>query len=284
MAKRKRKPKNQYQLDIVIPVYGRPDLLQKCLDSIEATKGDIKAQIILVDDQGPNQDELDKIYQSLNGHSRLVRNSENQGFARTVNAGIRRSSAPLVLILNTDIELQSGCLQAMIAEFDNPVIGAVGPKLLFPNDSQDLQRPANLVQHAGLSVDFNGDILHANIAWPADHPKVNQRRNMQAVTGACLMARREALKRVLEGYRNGGDPTKGPVNEVYGRGTYEDVELCFAIRAADYEVVYTPFAVAYHEVGASVLQDDGGYPLQRNALIFNARVGQLLIPDDWRYY
>ena len=51
MAKRKNKPvKEKYDLDIIIPVYGQPVLLAKCLASVEATKKDIKAKIILVDD------------------------------------------------------------------------------------------------------------------------------------------------------------------------------------------------------------------------------------------
>lgn len=284
MAKRKkRQPKNLYQLDIVIPVYGRPDLLQKCLDSIEATRGEIKTHVIIVDDRGPNQDELGKIYHSLNGHSRVVRHKENQGFPRTVNDGIAAGNAPLVLILNSDIELKPGCLQAMMAEFDNPGVGIVGPKLLFPEGSNDPRRPGGKVQHAGLCVNFTGHIQHANISWPSDHPRVNERREMQAVTGACLMVRRDILKKIHQAYNDNGDPTQGPINEVYGKGTYEDIELCFASRAANYQVVYTPLAEAYHEVGASVLQDGGAYPLDRNEMIFRARCGQLLMWDEWRY-
>lgn len=283
MAKRRRKrqPQNRYDLDIVIPVYGRPDLLQKCLDSIEATKGNVQAQIILVDDCGPNQPELKQIYHSLNGNSRVVYHEQNRGFARTVNDGIAKGNAPLVLLLNSDIELTDGCLQAMLAEFDNQKVGVVGPKLLFPEGTP--HGPAGKVQHAGLCVDFNGRILHANIGWDADHPKVNERRVMQAVTGACLMVRRDALKKVHEGYKGAGDPTNGPVNEVYGRGQYEDVELCFAVRSLDYDCVYTPKAVAYHYVGASIEQDKGGYPTGRNSMIFNARCGQLLMFDEWRW-
>lgn len=281
MAKRKyNKQPNPYRLDIIIPVYGRPDLLEKCLASIEATKGDLSCYLILVDDCGPNQPELKEIYHSLNGHSRVVYHEANQGFARTVNDGIAKGSAPLVLLLNSDIEFKPGCLQAMVAEFDNPQVGVVGPKLLFPEGSPN--GPAGTVQHAGLCINFNGQLIHANIGWSADHPRVNERRVMQAVTGACLMVRRDALKKVHQAYRQAGDPTGGPVNEVYGKGTFEDAELCFAVRSIGLDVVYTPAAEAYHYVSASAAQS-GGYPLQRNEMIFNARCGQLLVWDEWLF-
>lgn len=282
MAKRKARAKEQYDLDIVIPVYGRPDLLQKCLASIEATKGDIKARLILVDDKGPNQDELKAVYHSLNGTSRVIYNRENNGFARTVNTGVSLGSAPLILVLNTDIEFLPGALQAMVNEFDDPAVGAVGPKLLFPPDSYDPTRPAGKVQHAGLAVNWRGNIVHVQIGWSADHPAVNERRKMQAVTGACLMTRRQVWQQVVSAYRKAGDPTGGALNEVYGKGTYEDVEYCFAVRSGGHHVIYQPAAVAYHHVGASA-EGAGGYPVSRNEMIFKARCGPLLAWDEWRF-
>lgn len=284
MAKRKRRaPKGPATgLDIIIPVYGRPDLLQKCLDSIAAQTG-VDYQIYLVDDQGPEQDQLAEIYKAQNGSARLMRNKENLGFARTVNRGVALGRAPLVLILNSDVEMKPGALAAMVAEFDNPKVGVVGPKLLFPEDSTDPTRPAGRVQHAGLAVNFRGKIIHPNIGWSADHPTVNRHRNCQAVTGACLMTRREVWGGVYKMYREHGDPTAGAFNEVYGKGTYEDVEFCFAARTLEYDVIYTPKAEAYHHVGASVLQGGGGYPLARNEMIFNARCGGMITWDEWRF-
>lgn len=279
----KRQPKEQYELDIVIPVYGRPDLLRKCLDSIEATKGDIKARLILVDDKGPEPEALKEVYRSLNGNSHVAYNRQNSGFARTVNTGVGLGNAPLVLVLNTDIELQPGALQAMIAEFDDPQVGVVGAKLLFPADSYDPTRPAGKVQHAGLAVNWRGNIVHANIGWSADHPAVNERRVLQAVTGAMIMLRRETWRKVVSAYRQAGDPTSGAFNDVYGKGCYEDVEFCFAARSVGYQVIYTPGAVAYHHVGGSIIAANESYPLGRNEMIFRARCGHFLAWDEYRF-
>lgn len=274
MAKRKRK---QFDLDIVIPVYGNPELLQKCLDSLEA--GNLRTRLILVDDQGPDQDKLDEVYQSLNGTSRLVRHNENKGFAKTVNDGIKVGLAPLVLILNTDVELEPGAIQVMASVFEDKEVGIVGPKLLFPLDSTDPTRPAGKIQHAGLGINFKAQVVHLNISWSSDNPKVNERRELQAVGGACVMFRRKVFKDVLDFYRKGGDPTDGPFNEVYGQGTYEDVEICLVAREQGWKVIYTPDAVGYHHVGASEVT----FPLGRNEHIFKARCGAVIAWDEWRY-
>ena len=280
MAKRRQKLAPEYDLDIIIPVYGQSDLLAKCLASIEATKGDIKARLILVDDCGPEQDKLKLVYQSLNGNSTLIRNSQNSGFAYTCNTGVNRGNAPLILLLNSDVELKPGCLQAMVSEFDNPDVGIVGPKLLFGDNRW---QHAGKVQHAGIAVNWYGQHIHVNLGWSTDHPKVNQRREMAAVTGACLMIRRKIWKEIHAQYRSFDDPTTGALNEIYTKGCFEDLELCYAVRAVGYKVVYQPQAEALHYVGASVTAAKEAYPIQRNGNIFQARCGHLLAFDEWMY-
>lgn len=278
MAKRKRRPaKNQAKLDIIIPVYGQPEMLQNCLDSI---KTNIPHRLILVDDCGPSQDDLSKIYCGLNGTSRVIRNKENQGFPSTVNRGIKQGTSAIVLILNTDIVLQPGAIEAMYKEFDNEAVGIVGAKLVFPKDTP--HGPAGKVQHAGLGITFDGEIVHGCIGWSSENPKVNRRLSLQAVAGACMMIRRSVLSEIHKQYQANGDPTRGPLNEVYGRGTYEDIELCFAARALGYEVIYQPEAVGAHYVGASITGNQESYPINRNRMIFQTRCGNMLAWDEWR--
>ena len=275
MAKRRQKLTPEYDLDIVIPVYGQADLLSKCLASI-----DVKARVILVDDCGPEQDKLKEVYSGLNGNSTLIRQPQNSGFARTVNTGVNRGNSPLVLLLNSDIELKPGAIQAMIDEFNNPEVGIVGPKLIFGDHRW---QQYGKIQHAGMAVNWFGQFIHVNIGWSPEHHKVNQRREMQAVTGACLMIRRKIWKDILAQYKGFGDPTTGALNEIYTKGCYEDIELCFAARGLGYKVIYQPKAEALHYVGASVTGAGEAYPIQRNELIFRARCGHLLQFDEYRW-
>lgn len=282
MAKRKQRPiKEQVQLDIIIPVYGQAALLQKCLDALPQAAGDVHYQVILVDDCGPEQEQLIEVYRSLNGNSRLLKNKVNSGFARSVNSGVSTGKAPFILMLNSDVILQPGAIPAMLREFDDPEVGIVGCKLLFADSRWGGNE--GRVQHAGIARNPAGHLIHVNLGWSADHPKVNQRREMQMVTGACLMTRRKVWQQVTAEYRKYGDPTTGALNEVYDKGCFEDVELCLAARAHGYKVIYTPDAVGLHYVGASVTGAQEAFPLNRNAQIFGARCGHLVIYDQWKY-
>lgn len=281
MAKRKaRQPKNENQLDIVIPVYGQSELLQKCLSALnEATQG-VDYRLFVVDDCGPEQEQLSYLYNSLNGTTRILRNAQNSGFARTVNTGVSYGNAPYILILNSDVILQPGAIPAMLKEFEDNDVGIVGCKLIFADGRWGNE---GRVQHAGICRNVRGELIHINLGWKADHPKVNERREMQMVTGACMMVRRATWKVVTDEYRRHGDPTKGAFNEVYDKGAFEDVELCLAARAQGYKVIYTPEAEGLHYVGASVTGAGEGFPLGRNALIFGARCGHLVEYDEWKY-
>ncbi len=302
MAKRKRRTSHQtpqqlpVDLDIVIPVHGRPDLLQKCLTALSLAAFDVNYRLFIVDDASPNQDEMKPVYNSLNGASKVVKNSQNVGFPATANRGAAMGSAKSILFLNSDVEIKGGAIRKMLdmlwspnspegvlgPEPDAPV-GIVAPKLLFA-DGYGETRPAGKVQHAGMAFNSMGKPIHVNIGWSADHPKVNIQRSMQCVTGACLMIRREAWNAVTQSYKSSGDPTLGGFNEIYGLGTFEDIELCLAVRAHGYKVVYEPAAVGTHHVGASSDMQGKGYPLQRNESIFKARCGHLVIWDEWLYW
>ena len=283
-SRRKRgKRKEQATLDIVIPVYGRADLLADCLESVRIATPDIITKVIIVDDCGPEQVELSQLYSSLNGTSRVLKNSQNAGFAATVNRGVAAGAAANILILNTDVVLEPDTISLMLAGLAEDKVGVVGPKLLFPEDSVDPTRPPGKIQHAGLAVNSGGRIIHPLVGWSGDHPKANIKRGCQAVTGACLMTRREVWKEVRGLYKESGDPTSGALNEVYGQGTYEDIEFCFAARSIGWTVMYLPEAVASHRVGGSVKELAGGYPISRNEMIFNARCQSLLAWDEWTY-
>src|SRR5574342_1407728 len=192
----------EYQLDIVIPVYGRPDLLRQCLAGVEVNMLNLEYQLVLVDDKSPNWAEMEPIYASLNGRARVIRHNQNAGFPKTCNEGAAQGTAPAILFLNTDVVLQPGAVQAMLDTLfgdDTPPgmvapqagpVGVVGPMLLFPEESVDPSRPAGKIQHAGMGFNLSGRPIHVNIGWSRDNPKLQMRRCVQMVTGACMMVRR----------------------------------------------------------------------------------------------
>jgi GT2 family glycosyltransferase len=115
-----------------------------------------------------------------------------------------------------------------------PEVGAVGPRLLYPDDT---------VQHAGVVVGVGGIAEHAFRGLPAESPGVCRQlqmtRNYSAVTGACLLTRRDVFEEI-----GGFDEERLPV-------AFNDVDLCLKMRRAGYLIVYTPFAKLYHHESAS---------------------------------
>jgi GT2 family glycosyltransferase len=269
-------------------------LLRECLQSLEIAALDVDYQLFLVDDASPDKAAMEVIYNSLNSDTKILQNAQNKGFPATVNRGAALGRSPSILFLNSDVMLQSGSVRTMlntlwgdqapkgpITPSPDALTGVVGAKLLFP-DTADISPDARRkVQHAGLAINAQGRPFHIQIGWSADNPRLDQPRAMQAVTGACLMTRRNVWQMVSRVYQQSGDPSGGAFNEIYGLGTYEDIEYCFAARGNNYKVIYEPAAVGYHHVGASVSQRQEGYPLGRNHSIFMARCGHLMIWDEW---
>lgn len=292
MSKKRQKRQNQHQpkadLDVVVPVYGLPGELEGCLLSLFQTREDLRIMVYLVDDFSPDADEMAPVYHKLKGPAvRVHRHNQNLGFPATVNQGVNLGRAPLILILNTDVRFHAGCIQAMVDEFKDDTVGIVAPKLLFPEDSTDVARPAGRVQHVGMAADFSGEFFHPLIGWSADNPKTNIRREVQAVTGACMVTRRSLWREVTHFYQE-QSPDKAQITGafclLYGHGTYEDLEYCFIARTKGHKVIVTPEAVGTHRVGASAVAANKVYPLARNKMIFRARCGGLIQWDEYKFY
>lgn len=258
---------NRPLVDVVVPVYGRVDLLKTCLDALPAAIGDVPHRLIIVDDGTPDTSVQDFL-ETLEISARKLVMKENKGYPAAVNTGVNHGVSPLVIVLTTDVVMQPGSLVVMVKELDDPAVGVVGPKLLFPPGATN--GPPERIQHAGIAFNINGRPFHIFMGWEPTHPKVNRRLEVAAVTGACFATRRQLFTQL-----------KG-LNEVYGKGTYEDMEYCFLVRTQlGKQVIYAPDAWGYHHVGASAGQ---GYPLNRNAAIFKANVGNLLEWDEWKYW
>lgn len=290
MAKRKKVTKlnTPVLLSIVVPVYGQAKLLKKCLDSIKRTCVGLDYKVVLVDDNSPADPLLSDLYAEYG----VLRNTQNQGFAFSCNRGAAAVDSKYILFLNSDIELKEGCIQSLLATIENKSIpfsphtpqnsvgiGIVSPKLLFPPDSSSPYRPAGKVQHAGLCFSLGVAPKHRLIGWDENHPKVNAQRELQAVSGACLLINREVWNKIYNAHKQISDPSIGAFNQIYGKGTYEDVELCLAARGFGYRVIYEPQAVAYHYTNGS--SEVTGFPVNRNQSIFNARCGHLIAYDEW---
>lgn len=279
-GKRARKRKSEKQLksqsirplvDIVLPFYGEIGLARQTIAHVPEACGDIPYQLILVDNGTPNnlgRELFAELDNSVIKHWLKI----NQGYPGGVNAGAHRGSAPLIFVLTSDVFMEPGSIAEAVKEMDDPEIGVVGCKLLFSEGTPHGQ--FDTVQHAGICFNLAAKPFHIFMSWSKDHPKVNQRREMAAVTGAALLTRRNLFMKT------------GGFSMEYGGGTFEDMEYCFAIRLLGKKVIYSPKVVGYHYVGGSIIQGahKSGFNLTRNEAVFRSRVSGAIAWDEWRYW
>lgn len=244
--------------------------------ALPAAAGSIPYKLILVDNPSP---EGEAFYQNkeLLQDVLVLHNKENMGFPLSCNRGFAAGRSPLVLFLNDDVILDPGSIEYLVKDLDDLIIGAVGAKLVFPDDvgSRGLNtdiRPPGKIQHVGIMTNIVGEFVHSFIGWDENHPKPNAMRETYAVTGACLMTRRSLFTKA-----GGFDPG-------YGLGTYEDVDYCLTIRDMGYNVVVNTQARGLHYVGATAESYKMPYPMDLNRLKFMHKWATRLNYTEWNIW
>ncbi|HUD84073.1 MAG TPA: glycosyltransferase, partial [Candidatus Saccharimonadales bacterium] len=217
------------QASIIIPTFNNLNLTRQCLNSILGNTPQGLYEIIVVDNGSTDGTPAFLKQEAAEGRIRAVFIHQNRGFAYGCNQGALAAKCPRLLFLNNDTVTTSGWLTAMLSALNQPNIGIVGAKLLYAN---------NTIQHAGIGW-INGIPDHPHRHAAANTPEASQFRELDMVTGACLMIPRELFLQ-LAGF-----------DEIYQNGV-EDVDLCLRARAAGYKVIYEPKAVVYHLEGQSV--------------------------------
>jgi GT2 family glycosyltransferase len=160
----------------------------------------------------------------------LVAKDANEGFARTVNVGLRRAleQGRDAVLVNADLEFtQAGWLEAMLARTDTQgrPAAVVGAKLVFPN---------GCIQHAGVYFSAADHRWWHRCAYaPGDLPEA-QTPLLCPVTGALQLIRHATLE------------TVGLYDEAFRMG-FEDVDYCLRTFAAGLECIYEPAATAVHD-------------------------------------
>ena len=163
-------------------------------------------------------------------------------------AGARRQ---LLLFLNDDTEaLTPDWLTSMVELASRPEVGAVGAKLLYPD---------NRIQHAGVVLGLMGICGHGLRGYSNDervyYDAPDLVRNVSAVTGACMMVPADLFFEL-----GGFDEQHLPV-------AYQDIDLCLKICERGLRVLYNPYAVLRHyEAVSKAVEDMNPRPEETQAL------------------
>ena len=214
----------RFTCSIIIPVWNKVELTQQCLVALGPATEDVSFELIVVDNH--STDGTPQFLSSLGGDVRIITNDENLGFAKACNQGAAVATGEYLVFLNNDTIPHAGWLSALVDEVrTHPDVSIVGSKLLYEDGT---------VQHAGVAIDRNNlTPYHIYNKFSADHPAVNKRRELNAVTAACLLIRRSVFAEI------------GGYDEAFLNG-FEDVDLCFKVREKRGRIVYQPQSVLYH--------------------------------------
>jgi GT2 family glycosyltransferase len=200
-----------------------PTLLERCLESIRSTTGRLKPQIVVVEHQSTATRQVAEAFGcDVVSYGRIF------NFADMNNTGAAEAKHRSLLFLNDDVTaLRNGWLESLVALVERPDVAIAGAKLVYPSGA---------IQHAGIALGIGEGTGHigrgkfASDLWRW----LELRRNVSAVTGACLAIRREVFEE-LHGF-----DVEFPVN-------YNDADLCLRARKAGYEVIFEPAAVLRHD-------------------------------------
>jgi glycosyltransferase involved in cell wall biosynthesis len=239
-------PEPAPRVTLIIPTRNRLNVLKPCVESLLAKTTYPNFEILIVDNDSDDPETIAYLEQLQASNSerqtspraprvRVAHFPGDFNFSAINNFGVSQTDAPLVGLLNNDLEVIHGdWLDEMVGHALRPEIGCVGAKLYYPDDR---------IQHAGVILGIGGVAAHAWQTHPRGaagqaHRNLLQ-QNMSAVTAACLVIRRDVFEQV------------GGLEADQLKVAFNDVDFCLKVRAAGYRNLWTPFAELYHHESAS---------------------------------
>ncbi len=209
-------PGMTHEVEVVVPVFEQPELLEACLRSLTAASPGLR--IVVVDDASTSRavGDVARAYGTT-----LVRHGDNRGPAAARNTGLREVTAPIVAFVDADCAVTPGWLDVLTAHFDDPRVAAVAPRIQ-PRASRGAAGALDRYQAARSALDMGPRPELVTHGAPLGY-----------LPSAALLVRRSCL-------------TGDAFDERMRVG--EDVDLVWRLIDAGHLVRYEPAAVVTHEV------------------------------------
>ena len=227
------------EISVVIVAWNAKRYLELCLNSLAEAPPKRSMEVFVVDNA--SSDGTAEMVETAYPWVKFIKSNENLGFSRGNNVAIRQCRGRYIALVNPDVIVFPGCLDAL-ADFldENPRVGDVGPRVFNPDMTQQStcrRFPTlwnNFCSATRLETIFKGSRFFAGehmFYFPHDRTLP-----VDVIVGCFSMIRREAFEEV------------GLLDEglfMYG----DDVDWCRRARNAGWEVVFYPGARAIHDRG-----------------------------------
>ena len=246
---RYRLPDKPPLVSILIPTRDRAELLRQCIDSIFQRTRYPSFEVIVVDNGSTDRAAL--VYLEALGdekRARIIRDPRPFNFSALNNQGAAVARGSVLCLLNNDVQVISpGWLDEMVSVALQLGVGAVGAKLYYPSGR---------IQHGGVLAGMFGFADHMYRLLPRDADgylgQLKVRREVAAVTGACLVVEKSRYERV------GGLDEQLPI-------AFNDVDFCLKLLRSGARNIWTPFAELMHHESVSRGSDDLPWKRERAA-------------------
>lgn len=229
-------------ISIIIVNYNTKIITSDAIHSIRNSDTAYSYEIIVADNAS-SDGSVEYLEQKF-GELKIIKNDENLGFAKANNQGIRQAEGRYILLLNSDTLIREDTLDVMTAYMDqNPGVGASGCRVVLGDGRLDkackrgFPTPsASLFYITGLSKAFpnNKKINHYHMG----HIDEFEEASIDCLVGAFMMVRRETIDQV------------GLLDETYFMYG-EDIDWCYQIKQAGWQITYFPKTTIIHLKGAS---------------------------------
>jgi N-acetylglucosaminyl-diphospho-decaprenol L-rhamnosyltransferase len=207
-----------------------------CLEALHAHAPPLRLEVIVVDNA--STDGTLEAVESTYPECQTVRLSRNEGLPAR-NHGLRRASGRYRMFIDSDAIVRPRALQTLVAALDeDPRIGLVGPRLVYPDGRLQLSTRRYpplllpLLRRPPLGRFFEDrPTIRRHVMAGERH---DRRRRVEYVIGACQIFRPQAQR------------AAGEIDRHIWFG-HDDADWCFRIRGAGYDVVYVPGAEVVHD-------------------------------------
>lgn len=240
----------QIHVTVIIPTRDRVDLITSCLRGLRDRTTGVSLDVIIIDNDSTEESTLTYLREAeKNGIARVVPMPGTFNFSKACNLGVSEARNEMVLLLNNDVDpIVPDWLTQMAFELQDTSVGAVGAYLLYPD---------GLVQHAGVTLGA-GSVARHSFAFidptaGEDRGLLQQRRDVSAVTAACLLTTKSLWQAV------------GGMDEQGLAVAFNDVDYCLKLRQLSKRVVWTPHAKLWHRESVSRGSDNTAAKLARFA-------------------
>ena len=231
------------ELSIVILHYQVSDVLRKCLQSIDRFVKDISYEVLVMDNASPDDSWKTLINEFPN--VQFISNSENSGFAKGNNVGIKKAKGDYLLLLNPDTELESDDLKKVL-DFakSKPNFGCLGVRM---HDASGVFLPESKRSVPGIINSFGKLFFTFGMtkskSYYRDDLQETDIAPVDVVTGAFLLCKRDCYWEV------------GGLDEAYFMYG-EDIDLCNSFLNKGYQNWYYGAFSILHLKGESTQKDE----------------------------